>query len=134
MCVCVITCAALYVTFCMHDCVCVRAAHAVLIVTFVYHKHRRQMLWALTLLWIALFNFTERWHSRTLQLNCSPPVCCLVLPSLWEPGFVFWSCLFLYKRPFWLLFASLIWHLMCVELEKLLHLIAVHTYIPLQKY
>lgn len=43
VCVCsLITCTAVYVTFCMHG--RVWGTRAVLTVTFVYHKHRRQML------------------------------------------------------------------------------------------
>lgn len=67
LCVCV--CVSNYICCCvceivhawLHVCVQVGGgSHAVLIVTFVYHKHKRQMLWALTLLWVVLYNLTEQ--------------------------------------------------------------------------
>lgn len=58
-------------------CVCVCAgggAHDAFIVTFVYHKHRRQMLWALTLLWVVLCNFTgdqgHPYNDKAVSSSC----------------------------------------------------------------
>lgn len=56
-------------------------------VTFVYHKHRRQMLWTLTQSWAVLFSFTMRRRVHQPPLSIKLYTCgsvCVLLQFLWE--------------------------------------------------